>query len=103
MPITRRQFIATSTAAAAAGVIGRVPLLGQQPAAPLTPVIKALRGDVGLWTARGGTIGWLINPAGAIAVDSQFPDTAALCVAHLLKTSGQTEIAALINTHHHGD
>ena len=84
-------------------MFGRVPLLGQQPAAPINPVVKALRGDVGIWTARGGTIGWLINPAGAIAVDSQFPQTATLCVEHLLETSGKSEITALINTHHHGD
>ncbi|CAN5864863.1 MBL fold metallo-hydrolase [soil metagenome] len=103
MALTRRHFITTSAAAVAAGAFGRIPLLGQQPQAPITPVIKALRGDVGFWTARGGTIGWLINPAGAVAVDSQFPDTAALCLAHLLETSGTTEVTALINTHHHGD
>jgi len=106
MALTRRSFLTTSAAAVAAGTFGRIPLFGQggqqQPAA-LSPVIKALRGNVGFWTARGGTIGWLINPAGAIAVDSQFPDSAALCVEHLLKTSGKTEISALINTHHHGD
>ena len=103
MPITRRRFIATSTAALAAGTFGRVSLFGQQPPAPITPVFKELRRNVGFWTARGGTIGWLVNPAGAIAVDSQFPDTAGLCVEQLLKASGKTEIAALINTHHHGD
>jgi cyclase len=106
MALTRRSFLTTSAAAVAAGTFGRVPLFGQtaqQPPAAITPVIKALRRDVGFWTARGGTIGWLINPAGAIAIDSQFPDTAALCVDHLLKTSGKTEITALINTHHHGD
>ncbi len=104
MPLTRRHFIATSAAAAAAGAFGRFELLAQQQApAPITPVIKELRAGAGIWTARGGTIGWLVNPAGAIAVDSQFPDTAALCVEHLLKTSGKSEIATLINTHHHGD
>jgi glyoxylase-like metal-dependent hydrolase (beta-lactamase superfamily II) len=103
MPLTRRTFLATSTAAVAAGTFGGVRLFGQQPPAPVTPGIKALRGNAGIWTARGGTIGWLINPAGVIAVDSQFPDTAALCVEHLLKTSGKGAIAALINTHHHGD
>lgn len=106
MPLTRRNFLATSAAAVAAGTFGGIPLFaqrGQQPAAAITPVSKAIRGDVGFWTARGGTIGWLINPAGAVAVDSQFPDPAALCVEHLLKTSGKPEIAALINTHHHGD
>lgn len=105
MALTRRRFLSTAAAAAAAGSLGRIPLFahaGRQPAA-ITPVVKALRGGAGFWTARGGTIGWLINEAGAVAVDSQFPEPAALCVEHLLKTSGQTEISALINTHHHGD
>jgi glyoxylase-like metal-dependent hydrolase (beta-lactamase superfamily II) len=38
-----------------------------------------------------------------VAVDSQFPDTAQQCIDGLLKRSGKTEIATLINTHHHGD
>ena len=110
MPLTRRHFLATSTAALAAGTLGRVeffaqvaPAQGAQPPAPVTPVFKELRRNTGYWTARGGTIGWLINPSGVIAVDSQFPDTAALCVEQLLKTSGKPDIAALINSHHHGD
>ncbi len=103
MTLTRRRFLATSTAAVAAGTVARLPLFGQQPQAPVTPVFKEIRRNVGFWTARGGTIGWLVNPAGALAVDSQFPDTAALCVEQLLKASGKTEIATLINTHHHGD
>jgi cyclase len=45
----------------------------------------------------------LISPAGAVAIDSQFPATAALAVEEFLKRSGKTEIAMLINTHHHGD
>jgi cyclase len=102
---TRRHFIATSTAAVAAGAFGRFDLSaqGQQPAAPLAPVFKELRGNTGYWTARGGTIGWLINPGGVVAVDSQFPDSAALCIEQLLKSSGKSDISALINTHHHGD
>jgi glyoxylase-like metal-dependent hydrolase (beta-lactamase superfamily II) len=104
MPQTRRQFITTSAAALAATGFTRFELLArQQPAASITPVFKEIRRNVGFWTARGGTIGWLINPAGVVTVDSQFPDTAALCLEQLLKTSGRTEIAALINTHHHGD
>src|SRR5687768_9364659 len=103
MALTRRHFITTSAAAAAAGAFGRLELFAQQAQAPITPVIKELRGGVGIWTAQGGTIGWLVNPAGAIAVDSQFPATAPLAVEHLLKASGKTEIAMLINTHRHGD
>jgi len=114
MPITRRHFIVTSTAAVAAGAFGRTSLLGEAvptpgaqqaaaPAAPVTPVFQEIRRNTGYWTARGGTIGWLINPAGVVVVDSQFPDTAALCVEQVLKTSGKSDIATLINSHHHGD
>ena len=102
--LTRRGFITASTTALASTAFGRLPLFAQQQQqTPITPVFKELRRNTGFWTARGGTIGWLINPTGVVAVDSQFPDTAALCVEQLLKTSGKTEIAALINTHHHGD
>jgi cyclase len=103
--LTRRGFLTTSTAALAVGTFGRLPLLAQQPqtAPPVTPLFKELRRNTGYWTARGGTIGWLINPGGVVAVDSQFPDTAALCIDELAKKSGKTDIATLINTHHHGD
>ena len=101
--LTRRHFITTSSAALAGTAFWRVPVLGQQQPAPVTPLIKELRRNTGIWTARGGTIGWLINPGGVVAVDSQFPDTAALCVEELLKKSGKSDIATLINSHHHGD
>lgn len=103
MRFTRRRFLATSTAALTAGAFGRIELFGQQPPAPLTTAFTEIRRNTGFWTARGGTIGWLVNPAGAVAVDSQFPEPAALCVEQLLKVSGKAEIAALINSHHHGD
>ena len=112
---TRRNFITTSTAALAGTAFWRVPLIGgfdslrslgasqQQQPPPLNPVFKELRRNTGFYTGRGGTIGWIVNPAGVVAVDSQFPDSAAPCVEGLLQRSGKSEIAALINTHHHGD
>jgi cyclase len=108
MALTRRTFLATSTAALAAGTLGRVawPPIGLsaqgQQQAP-APEVKEIRRNVGTFTMQGGTIGWLVNAAGAVAVDSQFPNPAQVCVDDLLKRSGKTEIAALINTHHHGD
>jgi glyoxylase-like metal-dependent hydrolase (beta-lactamase superfamily II) len=106
MPLTRRRFLTTSSAALAAGVFWRLdPAVlaqgGQQQ--PVTPVSREVRRNVGVWTASGGTIGWLVNPTGAIVVDSQFPQTATLCVEEMLKKSGKSDIATLINTHHHGD
>jgi len=109
MALTRRTFLATSTAALAAGTLGRiawppVALSAQaQQQAPPAPQVTELRRNVGTFTMQGGTIGWLVNAAGAVAVDSQFPNSAQVCVDDLLKRSGKTEIAALINTHHHGD
>ena len=103
--LNRRDFISTSSAALLGAAFWRVPVLGQQqqPAAP-TPVFKEVRRGVGIFdTRRAGTIGWLVNAGGVIAVDSQFPDSAPICIAELEKKSGKSEFAALINTHHHGD
>ena len=107
--LTRRTFLTTSTAALAAATIGRQPAFAtatagrQQQPPPMTPLFKELRRNTGYWTARGGTIGWLINSDGVTVIDSQFPDTAPLCLEELQKKSGKVDIATLINTHHHGD
>ena len=103
MAFTRRDFLASSAAAAAAASFGRLPVFARQAAPTFTTAYTEIRRNVGTWTARGGTIGWLINPGGAVAVDSQFADVASMCVERLLKESGKTRITALINTHHHGD
>jgi len=68
------------------------------------PVTKFedLRGGVGIFTGQGGTIGWLVTPDGALAVDSQFVATANACVAGL-KDRSDKGIQLLINTHHHAD
>jgi glyoxylase-like metal-dependent hydrolase (beta-lactamase superfamily II) len=115
MPLTRRSFLGTSTAALAAGTLGRYMWPGfdlsaqqpappaQQPQQPPAPVFTELRRNVGTFTMQGGTIGWLVNAAGAVAVDSQFPNSAPACIDGLLTRSSKSEIAMLINTHHHGD
>ena len=61
-----------------------------------------LRRGVGMFIGNGGTIGYLVNAAGALAVDSQFMNTAEICVAGL-KQRAPKGIELLINTHHHGD
>jgi cyclase len=64
--------------------------------------IKMLRGDVGIFTERGGTIGFYQSPDGYVVIDSQFPDTAAHAIEELKKMKDQP-FKFLINTHHHGD
>lgn len=64
--------------------------------------VRMLRADVGIFTERGGTIGFLLSKDGAVVIDSQFPDT----VAHLIdevNKRGTAPIKHLLNTHHHGD
>ena len=63
---------------------------------------STIRRNVGIFTERGGTIGWLINDKALVAVDSQFPDSATNCIAGLKERTTQT-MDYLINTHHHGD
>ena len=64
--------------------------------------MQMLRGGVGYFTERGGTIGWMATKDGIVVVDTQFPDQA----NHLLAEIDQLDLGnidLLINTHHHGD
>jgi cyclase len=64
--------------------------------------ITMLRNDVGIFSERGGTIGFLLTKKGIAVVDSQFPDTSKHLIDELKKRS-EKPIKLLINTHHHGD
>jgi cyclase len=100
---TRRHFIYSSAYAVAGSALLRLPAGAQAPAQPPVETKFAdLRRNVGIFTGRGGTIGWLATPDGAIAVDAQFPDTATACVEGLKQRSAKG-IQLLINTHYHGD
>jgi glyoxylase-like metal-dependent hydrolase (beta-lactamase superfamily II) len=104
--MNRRDFIRSSLLISAGLAVTR--RLGAQaaPAAP-GPAVSAtqftpLRGDVGIFTGRGGTIGWLASKDALAVVDTQFPDTAALCLKGIPGIGNRT-IDATINTHHHLD
>src|SRR5687768_10579939 len=103
MSLTRRDFLATPAAAALAGTFGRPSLLralqGQTP----QPVFTPIRRNVGFFTMRGGTIGYLVNQGAVVVVDSQFPAEATACLNGLNERSGSRPVDFLINTHHHGD
>lgn len=62
----------------------------------------AIRRNVGYFTDRGGTIGWLAAPDALVAIDSQFADTAPGCISGLQERTNHP-LDMLINTHHHGD
>ena len=111
MKISRREFVSASSMSVAAVGFGPLRLLGQTPATPPqtpaaqpppTPKWEDIRRGIGIFTASGGTIGYLITNDGAIAVDSQFMPSAEPCVAGL-KAKAPKGIELLINTHHHAD
>lgn len=101
MSQTRRAFLATSSFAIAGLAASRLPAWAQ-PAAPLVTNFVEVRRGVGMFTATGGTIGYLVNADGAIAVDSQYAPNAEICVKGL-REKAPKGIELLINTHHHGD
>ena len=106
--MNRRTFLLRSAGLAAAGLWSRsllraeVSAIARPPAAPSITEFKPLRRHTGIFTGRGGTIGWLATPAALVVVDTQFPDTAAACLAGL-PGRGDRTLDAVINTHHHYD
>ncbi len=64
--------------------------------------MRDLRGGVGVFTEKGGTIAYLITKEGIAIVDTQFPEQAEHLITALRKNNDQP-IPYLINTHHHGD
>ena len=64
--------------------------------------IRMLKDNIGIFTERGGTIGFLLSKDGIVTVDSQFPDTSAHLIEELRKKAS-TPFRFLLNTHHHGD
>jgi len=100
--MNRREFMRLSLALSAGASLARR-VLAQAAAGPLSATrFEALRRDVGIFTGRGGTIGWLSSKDALAVVDTQFPDTALICLRGIPGIGGRT-IDATINTHHHMD
>ena len=64
--------------------------------------ITMLDDNVGIFSEKGGTIGFLLSKDGIVVVDSQFPEQSQHLIDELRKRSTQP-FSLLINTHHHGD
>jgi len=64
--------------------------------------MKLIRRNVGIFSEKGGTIGWLMQPDNIVIVDSQFREQAGHLIDEI-KKKPEAPIKYLINTHHHGD
>jgi glyoxylase-like metal-dependent hydrolase (beta-lactamase superfamily II) len=102
MHVNRRDFVVLSSFGVA-GALSPRQLFAQAPtAAPVVPEFKDVRRNVGVFTARGGTMGYLVTPDAVVVVDSQFADTAPMFVKGMQsKTTRKFDL--LINSHHHPD
>ena len=110
--LSRRAFLGTSSAALVTGIVGRsawldawqqtAPAAAQTPP-QVSPVFTELRRNVGFFTGRGGTIGYLVDAKGVAVVDSQYRDAAKLFLDGLNARSKNRPVDRLINTHHHAD
>jgi len=70
--------------------------------APPPWMFHMLTDKVGVFTERGGTIGFILDDKGIVVVDAQFADTAPHLIGELNRKS-EAPIKYLINSHHHGD
>lgn len=99
---SRRNFIQKSLFATAGISLVQQNLLANifsyQMAYKMTP----LRNNIGYFTERGGTIGWMVSKNGIVVIDTQFPDQSNHLIEEIKKQS-DSKIDVLINTHHHGD
>lgn len=96
----RRSFIRHSALTLGALSIGQQRLFSAMAQDPWK--ITLLRGQVGLFEERGGTIAFLLGKKELVVVDSQFPDQSKHLIDELKKRS-EKPFGLLINTHHHGD
>ena len=100
MSFSRRDFVATSAGVLGAMLAQPFDLLAQQQA---QGVFTPVRRNVGTFTMRGGTVGWLVSPRGVAVVDTQFPAEARALLAGLQQRSNNRGVDVLLNPHHHGD
>jgi glyoxylase-like metal-dependent hydrolase (beta-lactamase superfamily II) len=64
--------------------------------------MKILRRNVGIFTEKGGTIGYLLQPDSIVVVDTQWKEQSERLITEL-KSQSSGPFPFLINTHHHGD
>jgi len=64
--------------------------------------MKLLRNDVGIFTEKGGTIGYYLSKKGIVVIDAEFPEQSQHLIDEIKKISDKP-FELLINTHHHLD
>lgn len=100
MKLTRKDFLKTGALLSGGMLLGSGRLLANLQVQ--TYGFKELKNNIGIFTERGGTIGWYATNDGVVVIDSQYPETAKNLIAALQQKTPR-KIDILFNTHHHGD
>ena len=104
MQFNRREFVTFTSLGvltlAQRSFFAQAPAGAPQP--PTVPKFEDVRLNVGVFTARGGTMGYLVTPDAVVVVDSQFADTAPMFLEGM-KSRTSRKFDMLINSHHHPD
>lgn len=101
MKFTRKEFLKTSSLIAGGMLLPGTNNFGRM-LQQSTGNFRNLRDNLGIFTERGGTIGWYVSDDAVVVIDSQYPETAKNMLAGLQKKTSR-KIDLLFNTHHHGD
>ena len=102
MKLTRKDFLKTSSLIAAGAFFGSNKLLSAMAQNKSAGNLHMLNDNIGVYTEKGGTIGFYFSDDALIIIDTQFPDTAKN-FTELLKKHTTRKIDYVINTHHHQD
>lgn len=102
MKLTRKDFLKTTSLIAAGTLFGSNKLLSSMAQDKSAGNLHMLNENIGVYTEKGGTIGFYSSDDALIVIDTQFPDTAKT-FTNLLKTHTSRKIDYVINTHHHQD
>lgn len=102
MNSSRRSFFQKTIFTAAGLSIAQKSLLANVFLEDLPYKMSPLRNNIGFFTERGGTIGWMISKKGIVIIDTQFPEQSKHLIEAIIKQTDR-KIDLLINTHHHGD
>jgi glyoxylase-like metal-dependent hydrolase (beta-lactamase superfamily II) len=100
MNITRKTFLKTSALVTGGAIISGNKLLASM--LQEDNRLQVIRGNYGIYTEQGGTIGWYINDDALIVVDTQSKETAKNFF-DLVRKKTDRRIDIVFNTHHHGD
>ncbi len=100
MKMTRKNFLKTGTILAGGMLIPSNKLLASMK--ELSSNFKMIRDNIGIYTERGGTMGFYADKDAMIVVDTEFPDSAKNFIDGIKKITDR-KIDIVLNTHHHGD